>query len=228
MRIGGALQIGLRAIRVNMFSAVLLWAFAMTVVLVYYYVPVVAEMVQPITGFMSNNPYFGSLISQVIFSGALVWLLYNANMRSRPRHITLTVFLQMSWGCVFGCACVWFFHLQEQFFGNGNDLCTLTKKVFVDQFCWTVLLSPLGATFNYFIGKDMSLPRCRAEWPDAGLRDIVLPNLVMNWCIWIPANYCVYLFPASMRIVVTGLLGTFWMLVSRQIGSCSGKGRATS
>ena len=221
-------QIGLQAIRANAFSAVLLWTLATAVTLAYCHVPIFAARLHPAVRFMSDNPYLGSLVSQVMFGGVLVWVLYQADRRTRPRHMTLTALLQMAWGCVFGCACVWFFRFQEQVFGNGNGFWILTKKVFFDQFCWTVLLSPLGALFNYFIGKDMSLPRCRAEWPDAGLRDIVLPNLVMNWCIWIPANYCVYLFPASMRIVVTGLLGSFWVLVSRQIGSYSGKGQMMS
>lgn len=55
-------------------------------------------------------------------------------------------------------------------------------------FPWTVLVvAPPNAVFYFWLGRDMSLARCRREWPRGGfLTDILFQNLVCNWIVWIP------------------------------------------
>jgi hypothetical protein len=47
----------------------------------------------------------------------------------------------------------------------------------------------------------------------------VIPNLVMNWVVWIPSLIVIYSLPTALQSHVSGLIGGFWALMSLQIAA---------
>ena len=119
-----------------------------------------------------------------------------------------------------GSICNVFFALQDVLFGAGADVPTLFVKMAVDQFVWTVFfVSPATAACFFWVGRDCSWRRTRQEWPRRFYWQLVLPNLLPNWCVAIPVNLVIYAFPLSLRIHILGLTSAFWMLMCLQIGT---------
>ena len=50
-------------------------------------------------------------------------------------------------------------------------------------------------------------------------RRLVIPNLVMNWVVWIPSLIVIYSLPTALQSHVSGLIGGFWALMSLQIAA---------
>ena len=221
MRVPTPVRIGWESLKANAVPMIVLWTMAAALVGGYFLVPGVAAGLEPLRDWMERSVWEGAVASQVVFSGLLPWVFYAMVRSIRPRANALTCVLQVVWGCAFGVLCNWFFFFQDALFGPSDRFSIVAVKVLLDQFGWTVLLAPPSAVFCFWLGRDMSLSTCRRDWPDRFVRDLVLPNLVANWCVAIPANFAVYAFPPALRIVVCGLVGTFWTLLRRQVGARS-------
>ena len=66
---------------------------------------------------------------------------------------------------------------------------------------------------------DLSLAKAKENWPRHFVRELVLPNYITNWCIWIPVMMAVYAFPLTLQIHLGGFAGAFWTLVFLYLGA---------
>jgi len=134
---------------------------------------------------------------------------------------------QTLWNGFLGVCCHYFFIVQDALFGTGNGFGTLAAKTAFDQFVWTAfVIAPANAVFYFWASRGFSFRRTRGDWPKGFFRNLVLPNLLMNWAVGIPNNFAVYSFPTPLRVQVIGILGAFWVLVCLQIGRRSGRSTA--
>jgi hypothetical protein len=46
----------------------------------------------------------------------------------------------------------------------------------------------------------------------------VLPNLLVNWALWIPATYAIHMFPTPLQIQLAGLASALLSLMMLAIG----------
>ena len=75
-------------------------------------------------------------------------------------------------GGAWGGLCDRFFTLQTALFGSGTDFTTVALKTAVEQLVWTALFCvPLGTVFFFWLSRDFSWRRSRAEWPRRFVRD---------------------------------------------------------
>ena len=201
-----------------------LWSFALGLVLSYYFVPDVAGCLERIRRWQEAFGWKAVVVSRMFFNGLLPGVFLLGVRSIRPRRPWATIFAQTVFGCVFGLFCDAFFRMQSAWFGSGPDVSTLVLKTLVDQFVWTVLvIAPVNAVFFFWLGRDFSLSRVRREWPrDGFVSELVLPNLIPNWFVGIPAIFATYAFPLDLQIHVNGLVSAFWMLMCLQIGRRSG------
>ena len=140
-----------------------------------------------------------------------------------------TAFAQGVWGGVSGIIYDFFYCGQCVLFGNGVDLATLLKKLLVDQFTITVfVIAPLNVLVFFWISRGFSFARFRTEFPWPFLTRALLPNLVTNWCVWIPVVLAIYAFPLALQVQVSGFACAFWALTCLQIGRRSSSGRIAS
>ena len=222
--IRAAFRIGLASARVNRSSFVVLLAFMALLAPAYFCVPCVRSGLEPLRRFMEQNGAVAAFLSMVVFAGLIPWAFFLIDRSIRPEYPGWTGVVQVLWRSLLAVACLGLYRAQDALFGPGADVLTLLKKMAVDQFVWTPLfLSPVDSLFYFWLGRDFSFGRCRAEWPKAGFAaGVVLPNLLSGWCVGIPTNLVVYMFPLDLRILVMGLIGSFWTLVCLQIGRRSG------
>lgn len=220
----GALKIGLSSARANAVPTCLLWAFAALLVTAYYSVPAATEMFETVRLWQEKEGAFAVLASRVVFNGVLPGVFLLSVKSIRPKHPFSVVFAQAMFGCLMGLACDMYFRLQCVWFGTGTDFSVLALKTLTDQFIWTVaVIAPVNAVFFFWLGRDFSLSRFRRDWPSGRfLKALLLPNLVANWIVGIPAIFATYAFPVDLQIHVNGLVSAFWMLMCLQIGKRSG------
>ena len=95
----------------------------------------------------------------------------------------------------------------------------LAAKTALNQFVWTPLyFAPAGAVVYFWIGRDLSLRRVRAEWPRDFLRTAVLPNLIANWIVWVPLAMLIHMFPTALQVQLAGFANAFLCLVLLTLG----------
>ena len=212
-------RIGWESVKANAVPIVVLWGLAAVTVLAYNFVPGVAAAFEPLKRWQTESGWLAAFLNRVFFCGILPGVFLVTVKSIRPRHPFATVVAQTLWCGVWGIACDWFFRLQSGWFGDGADFTTLLLKTAVDQFVWTVLaIAPANAVFFFWAGRDFSFHRVRNEWPRTFIRRMVFPNLLSNWCVWIPVIFVVYAFPQPLQVQVSGFAAAFWTLVCLQIG----------
>ena len=208
------------AFAANAVPAVVLWTFAAALAVAYRLVPDAAALLEPLARWQERNGFAAAFLSQFVFCGLVpcVFLLTVKSIATR-RPVAKSL-AQSLWCGLMGMACWWFYGVQARLFGPGDDLATVLAKTAFDQFVWTALVvSPLGSAFFVWLGCDFSLAAALRTFRRGFVRRVVMPNLVANWCVWIPAVAVVYTFPRPLQIHVLSLVASFWVLLSLQIGS---------
>lgn len=214
-----AAEVGWRAARVNALPMVILWTAAGTLVLAYFFLPGCARLLRPLAEWQTAWGVHAAFLNQAFFSGLVPSLFFFAVRGIRTRRPFLKALLQIAWGGSWGVICWRFFMLQGEWFGTGHDGATLALKTMVDQFVWTPLVvSPLSSLFYLWMGGDFDVPSVRAACRRGFLGNVMLPNLVSGWCVWIPVIFIVYAFPRELQIQIHGFVCALWTLLCRQIG----------
>ena len=91
------------------------------------------------------------------------------------------------------------------------------------NFVWTVVfIAPVNAVFHFWLARDCSFAAVRRAWPKRFYSALVAPNLISNWCVWIPVQLATFTFPVDLQIHVNGIICAFWTLMCLQIGKRSG------
>jgi len=219
------IKIGWGAAKANVVPMFVLWSFALILVLSYYFIPTVSACLGTVRTWQETLGWKSVVASRILFNGLVPGVFLLGVKAIRPRRPFATIFAQTVFGCVFGLFCDAFFRLQSVWFGSGTEISTLVLKTVVDQFVWTVLvISPANAVFFFWVAREFSLNRVRQEWPRHGvIAELVLPNLIPNWFVGIPAIFATYAFPLDLQIHVNGLVSAFWMLLCLQIGARSAR-----
>jgi len=197
----------------------LLQVVAIALVLAYCLVPPVRALVAPIAEWHRSWGWRAAFASQAFFCGLLPGVLLLCSRSLRPAYPLLTVVAQSVWCGFFGIVNNVLFCLMAELLGDRTAVLPVVIKSFFDQFVWTAfVIAPANAVFFFWLGRDFSFARVKAEWPQPFFRRLVLPNLIPNWIVWIPVSLAVFAFPYALQIHVNGLVCTFWTLMCLQIG----------
>ena len=130
--------------------------------------------------------------------------------------------VQTGWSGICGVASDYMFSLNAYLLGTGVDFLTLCVKTAICQFVWTPLFfAPLGAIVYFWMGRDFSPLRFRREMPPRFYYGLVLPNLLVNWALWIPVTFAIHTFPTPLQIQLSGLASALFSLMLLAIGRSS-------
>lgn len=213
------LSVGLRSAIANRVPMAVLWGVAITLALSYYFVPGFVLALSPVAEWQGRWGPAASAVNQVVFCGIVPGLFMFAVKSIRPRRALLKVSLQSLWSASWGVVYFYFYGLQSRMFGSGHGWETLLPKMMFDQFVWSPLVAvPLNAAFYLWVGCEFSRGETFSRIKDGFLGDVVLPNLVSSWCVWIPTVIAVYAFPPDLQVQVMGLVCSFWSLLCLEIG----------
>ena len=217
--IRGAIRIGLASARANLVPMVVLWASAGALVAGYYFVPGIERGLEPVRQWQADCGWAAAFLNRFVFCGILpgVFVLTMKTL-SVPRP-GLVIAAQTLWSGICGIVSGWMFELHALWFGTGMDFGTLCAKTAMQQFVWTpFFFAPAGALVYFWIGRDFSWQRCKADYSQEFWWKTALPNLFANWVVWIPCAMLIHMFPTALQIQLTGFVNAFFCLVLLWIG----------
>lgn len=214
-----ALKIGREAARANLMPMVALQAFAIGLSAAYVFCPGFRCAVEPVAVWHRACDWRAAFVSQMFFSGFFPCLFFLFCRSLRPCRPFPTVVAQTLWCGFLGVCSNAFFRFLATVWGDEARPATVIVKMLTDQFVWTpAFIAPANAVFFFWLGRDFSFSRTRAEWPRPFFRRLVLPNLLSNWIVWIPVSLAVFSVPQALQIHLNGLVCAFWTMMCLQIG----------
>ena len=212
---------GLHSARVLLYPGLILQAIALSLVLVYYFVPAARGVFTQVGDWQRAGGYGFSALVTAVCGGLLPFLFMRANGATRAGHPwSHLVFFLLYWAWK-GAEVDLVYRTLGWLYGHDHGFATVGAKVLTDQFGYNVFYSaPVSAL-------------CFA-WKDAGFRwapvaaDLragrwyarrVLPVLLSLWCIWIPVVSCVYALPAALQMPLFNVVLCFWSMLFAHITS---------
>lgn len=224
-----ACRAGFQSVRERWRAVVTLWSAAALVVVLYYLLPGVSALLEPVGRWQRANGWLASLSICAVFCGLIPYAVYRIRRESGKRSPLVVAMAQSVWCGLCGVLCGWFFSVQGRWFGCGHDLATVLRKMVVDQFGWSVLvIVPANAVFYAVLSGGWRMKDERVPLR-VFLSRVYLPNLLMNWIVGIPSNCAVYAFPMDLQIPVLGLMSSAWAVICTGLGAHSGRAiRASS
>jgi len=189
----------------------------------YLFCPSVREILGPVASFHRRYGWISAFASQAFFCGILPGFFQLTIAAIRPPRPHLTIFAQATWCGLFGIGVNELFKAFAACIGNDVSVSTLVLKTAIDQFVWTALvIVPANSVFFFWVGRDFSWKRVGREWPANFIGKVYAPNLLANWCVWIPVCMAVFAFPLTLQLYMNGLACSFWTLMCIQLGKRSG------
>lgn len=223
------LIIAMSSFQANAVPAAVLWLLALGVVLCYYLVPGVAALFEPLARWQTEYGWGAAFLNRFFFCGVVPGIFLVGVKSLRPKFPFATAFAQGIWAGLSGVLFDAFYRCQADWFGTGLDWQTLLAKMAVDQFVLTaVFVAPLNVVVFFWISREFSARRTLAEFPRPFVARALMPNLIANWCVWIPVNLATYALPLSLQLQVSGFACAFWALTCLQIGRRSSSFRRAS
>jgi len=219
MRLPVAVRIGWESAKANAVPMVVLWMMATLLVVGYYHLPAVAAVLEPLQAWQDRQGWVAAFLNRFIFCGLLPGVFMLTMKTLAVRRPLAAVAVQTLWSGICGVVSGWMYTLHAVWLGEGTDLLTLSAKTSLCQFVWTPLFfAPVGALVYFWIGRDFSLVRCRTDWSAEFWSQTFLPNLIVNWAIWLPCAMLIHLLPTALQIQLTGCVNAFFCLVLLWIG----------
>ncbi len=209
-----AWKTGWLAAKQNQVPAVVMWLFGVAIVSGYFLVPAIHDGLNSAGEFKA---YFGwkfSLVSTAIFGGlipAFIARLINGRRQSAANGLLISNTLLWAYK---GVEIDLFYEAQAWLFGTTPDFQTIAIKTICDQFVMVPAFGIVNVVL-FYIWRDCgySLRKFPAALGKHWYRRKVLPVMIANWVIWIPAVAMIYSLPVALQLPVQNLILCFWVLI---------------
>jgi len=214
-----ACQSGLAGARANLVPGLVLQAFALALVLGYYFAPGVADALKHFEEFRFRVGLPYSMVSTALFGGLIPWLYIKANPATRHRFtIAQGGGLVVFWAYK-GFELHWLYTGMAALFGHDNSFATVVTKVAVDQTLYGPLLAAPGMWLAYkWVENHLSVAPIIASIRQPGwfLREL-LPVIIANLGVWLPTVSIIYTLPTVLQLPLENLVLCFFTLMLAHI-----------
>lgn len=208
---------GVQGARANLVPAVVLQVVAVALVLGYYYVPDVHGALARLAEFREKSGVGFGIVSTGLFGGLLPFLYIRLGKRDSEGHP------RYSWGQGFWLTAFWaykglevgiWYGVQAHVFGAGHDVGTIVVKVFMDQFVYCPAFAVPVTVAVYRAVDAGTLAAPRSDMIEGGwYRKRVLPVLLSNLGVWVPAVAAIYCLPTPLQLPMQNMVLCFYTLV---------------
>jgi hypothetical protein len=206
---------GLRGARANLLPGLVLQVTALAVVLAYYHHAPTRAAFEQLTAFRARTGFAFGIVSTAFFGGLLPFLYLRSIPASRSQYgwrqgLLLTTF----WGYKGMEVEVWYRFLARVV-GEGHDSATIVIKSLLDQGVYCPILAvPLTVVVYQWNGADFSFRSVAADFLTPGWYGrSVLPTLLANAGVWIPAVAIIYSLPTPLQLPLQNLVLVFFTLL---------------
>lgn len=206
---------GLRGARANLVPGLVLQAVALALVLAYYFHPPTRAVFEQVMAFRARTGFAFGIVSTGLFGGLLPFLYLRSSPASRSQYgwrqaLLLTGF----WGYK-GLEIEIWYRVLAHVVGTGHDVLTIVTKSFLDQLVYCpVYAVPLTVLAYKWNALDFDL---RGVWSDfrtpGWYARSVLPTLIANIGVWIPAVAIIYALPTPLQLPLQNLVLFFFTLL---------------
>ncbi|MBD3317673.1 MAG: hypothetical protein GF344_17950, partial [Chitinivibrionales bacterium] len=166
---------------------------ALTIVLLYYFVPASHGVFDLAAGIKTQGGYFYSSLATAFFGGFVPFVYLSLSGRIAPKdRIGHGTFLVIFWA-VQGMVVDTLYTQQARWFGSGAEFETIVKKVLVDQGPFNLLwATPTTILLYGWKDSDFSLERFREKISARTLLYSYVSVQVNAWFLWIPCVAIIY------------------------------------
>jgi hypothetical protein len=205
---------GFAAAKQNRWAAICLWAFGTALLIGYLWVPPIQRLLAHLGEWKQHSGLAFSILSTALFGGLLPSLLPRwLNRRGEippPRDVLANT---LFWGAK-GIELDWLYRVQALLFGTEPGLTTVAVKTLVDQALYVPTIGLVNVVvFRLWQTRHYAWRGTLAEFRAGWYRRHVLPVLISNWLVWIPAVALIYRLPLPLQLPIQNLVLCFWVLI---------------
>jgi len=204
---------GLAAARANVVPGLVLQAFALAIVLTYYFVPASAPLFGALATLKAQGGFGFSALATAVFGGLIPFLALKAAPATRNTPWSHLIFFVVLWAYR-GVEVDVLYQVQSWLFGAGNAPQTVVAKVLVDQLVYNPFWAvPLQVLAYHFLNSGFS-PRAYSgyDWK-AFVLEKVPTAVISTWGVWIPMVSIIYCLPSDLQIPLFNIVLCFWVLL---------------
>jgi hypothetical protein len=214
---------GLRAIKAHARAGLALQAAALALVLAYYHNAAARDALDRLMAFKLRTGFAFGIVSTGLFGGLLpCCYLWREGVRrtGRPRYdgrqsLGLTAFWAYK-----GFEVDLFYRVLARTIGGGHDVRTILAKLFTDQFVYCPAFAvPVSVAVYQLVDARGRISELAADWrAPRWYSRRVLPVLLSNAGVWIPAVALIYALPTPLQLPLQNLVLCFFtLLVAHQM-----------
>jgi hypothetical protein len=208
--------------RSNLRPAIALQAFALALVLGYFWSVPLHAALDVVGALKLRYGYVYSAVATCIFGGLLPYAVLSLSDRipKRQRGAELAFYaLLWSWKGVEVDA---LYRAQAACFGESASLGTILVKTAVDQLLYVPLWSaPVQVLLFAWKDAEFSAGATRAAFARQSFGQRTLVVVFSTWVVWVPAVAIVYALPSALQVPLFNLVLCFWCLLMSFISRAS-------
>jgi hypothetical protein len=203
-----------QGMRFNLRPALVLQAFALVIVVGYFWSAGVHQALDVVGALKLRYGYAYSAVATCVFGGLIPYgvLVLAGRVPAQRRYRELAFYLALwFWK---GIEVDALYRAQASWFGEGSSVATIAVKTAVDQLGYVPLWAAPSQVL-LFTWKDagFSMSGTRAAFARQGFGQRVLVVVCSTWVVWVPAVAIVYSLPSALQVPLFNLVLCFWCLL---------------
>jgi hypothetical protein len=206
---------GLRSARANLAPGFVLQLGALALVGAYYTQPGMRDALARVSALRADWGVAFSMLTTGVCGGVLPFLYLRSRAATRRRYTWAQGAAITAFWTYKGLEVDLWYRLLARVFGEGHGFGTIALKTFSDQFVYCPLFAvPVSAviyewTESHFRSAELRADLAAGRW----YRRKVLPLLLSNLGVWLPAVCIIYALPTPLQLPLQNLVLCFFTLV---------------
>ncbi len=205
---------GMDAVRRQKKPAVMLWILALALVLSYYYIPSVREGLDRLATFKQKTGLTFAMVSSALAGGLFPLLVHFAFAREKAgRQFRHLPFFLGFWA-VKGVEVDLAYRGLDLVVNSQSFWMKVAAKTILDMSIYTPFWVVPTVVFAYLwkdLGYDMT--KLGQAVKSQGPVSLLLPVLIVDWAIWLPAVAVIYCFPLPLQLPLQNIILCLWTVI---------------
>ena len=206
---------GLRSARANLVPGLVLQAFALAVVLGYYWHGPSHALLGQLSELRSRMGMSFAILSTGLFGGLLPLLYLKSTPATRDQTTWREGFVFTAFWAYKGIEVSLWYGFLAWSLGDGVDVGTVAGKTLIDQFIYCPIWAvPSTAVFYFWYRQGCNLESLRADFREPRwYARRVLPLLCANLGVWLPLVCIIYALPTPLQLPLQNIVLCFYTLL---------------